>query len=58
MVQEDFAVWNVDDEEHPFLEETATLIEKVFVGFQTAMEVPNKNNALWNGCNQRRTHDN
>ena len=45
VVQEDFAVWNVDDEEHPFLEETATLIEKVFVGFQTAMEVPKKNNA-------------
>ena len=45
VVQEDFAVWNVDDEEHPFLEETATLIEKVFIGFQTAMEVPKKNNA-------------
>ena len=43
--QEDFAVWNVDDEEHPFLEDTAKLIEKVFVGFQTAMEVPKKDNA-------------
>jgi len=43
--QEDFAVWNVDDEEHPFLEDMAKLIEKVFVGFQTAMEVPKKDNA-------------
>ena len=43
--QEDFAVWNADDEEHPFLEDTATLIQKVFVGFQTAMQVPKKHNA-------------
>jgi len=42
--QEDFAVWNVDDEEHPLLEDTAKLIQKVFVGFQTAMQVPQKDN--------------
>jgi len=40
--QKDFAVWNADDEEHPFLEDTAKLIQKVFAGFQTAMKVPKK----------------
>ena len=45
VLQKDFAVWNVDDEEGPLHEYMANLIQKVFVEFQTVIEVLKKDNA-------------